>query len=84
MLPEGWPAELANRFPSAPSEQLLTKALIAARLLVDRVISSDAEMCFIWDGAPDGGAALRNSVESHVQTWSDQKGPPTHTELSRV
>jgi hypothetical protein len=66
-VPEGWPAELANRFPSAPSEQLLTKALRSARLLVDRVISSDAEMCFIWDGAPDGGAALRNSVESLKQ-----------------
>ena len=57
-----WPEELADRFPPAPDEPHFTKALTAARLLVDQVLSRDSELRLIWDGAPDEGASFRTTL----------------------
>jgi hypothetical protein len=39
-------------------------ALPAARTLAGRVLTRDAELRLIWEGAPDKGAALHTFVES--------------------
>src|SRR5262249_42127576 len=59
-----WPAALAHRLPPPPDEQLMRQALTAARTLADRVLTRDAELGLIWDGASDNGAALRTFVAS--------------------
>ena len=59
-----WPAELAGRLPSPPSDELMTQALDAARLLAGLVLTRDAELKLIWDDAPDNGAALRKLIAS--------------------
>ncbi|EYF08248.1 DUF4259 domain-containing protein [Chondromyces apiculatus] len=61
---EHWPTALAGRLPAPPTAADLAKALRAARTLADRVITRDAELRLIWDGAPDGGAGLRGWVAS--------------------
>ena len=57
-----WPEELADRFPRVPDEQLFAKALTAARLLVDQVLTRDSELRLIWDAAADGGASFRTTL----------------------
>jgi hypothetical protein len=57
---ELWPTELAGRLPSPPADMLA--ALSAARTLAGRVLTRDAELRLIWEGAPDKGAELRAVV----------------------
>jgi hypothetical protein len=57
-----WPAELAERLPAPPGDQLMVKALNAARALANQVITRDAELRLIWDGAEDRGAEFRGLV----------------------
>jgi len=59
-----WPSALAARLPSRPDDNLMSTALPAARILAGRVLSRDAELRLIWEGAPDQGAALRTFVAS--------------------
>ena len=59
-----WPSALAGRLPPPPDAQLLQQALTAAQVLASRVITRDAELRLIWDGAPDSGAELREWVAS--------------------
>jgi len=59
-----WPSELAARLPSPPDDNLMSTALPAARILAGRVLTRDAELRLIWEGAPDKGAALRTFVAS--------------------
>jgi hypothetical protein len=59
-----WPSELAGRLPPPPDGKLMAPAIDAARFHADRVITRDAELRLIWDGAPDNGAALREAVAS--------------------
>ncbi|MFZ1106386.1 MAG: DUF4259 domain-containing protein [Hyphomicrobiaceae bacterium] len=61
---EMWPAELAGRLPPLPDGNLMSEALAAARTLAGRVLTRDAELRLIWDGAPDKGAALSTFVLS--------------------
>jgi len=61
---EQWPAALAGRLPSRPDDTLMLVALPTARTLADRVLTRDAELRLIWEGAPDNGAALRVIVAS--------------------
>ena len=62
-----WPVELAGRLPAPPDGQLMVTALAAARILAGRVITRDAELRLIWDGASDQGAELRRRV-AELQT----------------
>ncbi len=57
-----WPAALAGRLPQAPKGRLMELALVAARILADRVLTRDAEIRLIWDEAPDRGKALRDAI----------------------
>jgi hypothetical protein len=59
-----WPAELAGRLPPPPDDKLMPAALAGARILASRVLTRDAELRLIWDGAPDKGVALRKFVTS--------------------
>jgi hypothetical protein len=59
---ELWPAGLAGRLPAAPAGDLMFTALSAARTLAGRVLTRDAELRLIWEGAPDKGAELRSLV----------------------
>jgi hypothetical protein len=66
-----WPAEFAGRLPSPPNDELMTQALNAARVLVGRVLTRDAELRLIWDDAPDNGAALRKLIASLQQALAE-------------
>jgi hypothetical protein len=59
-----WPDDLTGRLPTPPDNNLMSEALAAARTLAGRVLTRDAELRLIWDGAPDKGAALRTFVAS--------------------
>jgi len=59
-----WPSFLGEQPPPRPNEELMARALAAARVLASRVVTRDAELRLIWDGAPDGGAELRKIVAS--------------------
>lgn len=59
-----WPSALAGRLPPPPAANLMSQALTAARVLASRVLTRDAELKLIWDGAPDSGAGLREWVTS--------------------
>ena len=59
-----WPAELSDRLPPAPDNNLMPLALSAARVLAARVLTRDAELRLMWDEAPDNGAELRKLVAS--------------------
>jgi hypothetical protein len=59
-----WPAELAGRLPPPPDDKLMPQALAAALVLAGRVLTRDAELRLIWDGAPDKGSALLKFVTS--------------------
>src|SRR5262245_2069456 len=59
-----WPGALAGHLPSPPNDNLMFTALPAARTLAGRVLTRDAELRLIWEGAPDKGAALHKIVES--------------------
>jgi hypothetical protein len=61
---DAWPAALASRLPRAPAKSRLSRALEDARALAAAVISRDAELRLIWDGAPDRGASFRTAVAS--------------------
>ena len=62
IVPESWPAELKVRQPPAPTADLMSVALNAARVLVSRVITADSELRLIWDETPAGAAELREAV----------------------
>ncbi len=62
--PSAWPAELADRSPPRPDEDMMTRALEAARALAADVITADSGLRLVWDDGPDGGAALRAAVAS--------------------
>jgi hypothetical protein len=66
-----WPGDLAGRLPSRPDDNLMLVALPAARTLAGRVLTRDAEMRLIWEGAPDKGAALRAFVASLQQALAE-------------
>jgi hypothetical protein len=57
-----WPTALKARLPAPPAKALLAKAVRAARVLARNVITPDAELRLIWEGAPDRGAQLRKWV----------------------
>jgi hypothetical protein len=59
---EEWPAALKARLPAPPDSASMAKALTAARVLADRVITRDAELRLIWDATPEGAAELRRWV----------------------
>jgi hypothetical protein len=59
-----WPSTLGEQPPPRPTNETMAHALEAARILADRVVTRDAELRLIWDGAPDGGAAFRKIVAS--------------------
>ncbi len=61
---ESWPTALAERLPPRPDEQLFDRALQAARVLAEGVVTRDAEIRLIWDNGPDQGAELRKIVGS--------------------
>lgn len=61
---DDWPPGLAGRLPACPDKRLLAAAVAAARILIDQVITRDAELRLIWDDGPDKGAELRAAVES--------------------
>ncbi len=50
---------LAGRLLPVPEETLRLQALGAAPKLADRVLTRDAELRLIWEGAPDRYAELR-------------------------
>ncbi len=62
--PNMWPAELVGRLPTIPDNELMSMALSSARVLAAHVLTRDAELRLMWDGAPDGGAELRRVVAS--------------------
>jgi hypothetical protein len=59
-----WPAELVGRLPTIPDNKLMSMTLSSARVLAAHVLTRDAELRLIWDGAPDNGAELRKFVGS--------------------
>jgi len=59
-----WPAELVGRLPTIPDNKLMFVALSSARILAANVLTRDAELRMMWDGAPDNGAELRKFVGS--------------------
>jgi hypothetical protein len=59
-----WPAELVGRLPTIPDNKLMSMTLSSARVLAAHVLTRDAELRLIWDGAPDKGAELRRLVAS--------------------
>ncbi len=61
---DDWPSGLAGRLPACPDKRLLAAAVAAARILIDQVITRDAELRLIWDNGPDKGAELRATVAS--------------------
>jgi hypothetical protein len=64
LSPDAWPAALAGRRPAPPPKELMPRALAAARVLVEQVVTFDAALRLIWDDAPNEGAALRGAVAS--------------------
>jgi hypothetical protein len=42
----------------------MVQAHAAARIVADKVLTRDAELRLIWDGAEDGGAGLRQAVSA--------------------
>jgi hypothetical protein len=60
--PEQWPEELKGRKPPAPTGDLMSVALNAARTLASQVITADAELRLLWDETPAGAAELRAAV----------------------
>jgi hypothetical protein len=69
-----WPAGLAARLPAPPDDPLMVTALAAARILAGKVITRDAALRLIWDGAPDQGADLRRWVAELQGALSDTSG----------
>ena len=61
---EDWPSGLADRIPKCPDKRLLAAAVGAARVLIDQVLTRDAELRLIWDDGPDKDAELRALVAS--------------------
>jgi hypothetical protein len=61
---EMWPSTPAVQLPPHPGDELMARAETAARILARRVVTRDAELRLIWDGAPDGGAEFRTIVSS--------------------
>jgi len=63
-LDNTWPSTLGEQAPPRPNNEIMARALEAARILASRVATRDAALRLIWDGAPDGGAAFRKIVAS--------------------
>ena len=75
-----WPAELVGRLPTIPDNKLMSTALSSARVLAAHVLTRDAELRLIWDGAPDKGAELRRLVASLQTALAERSTPAPRVE----
>lgn len=59
---DDWPSALHGRLPETPEKGLLDRAVEAARMLVEEVVTREAELRMIWEAGPDRGAGLHAAV----------------------